>query len=215
MERKISITQSPIGAKGGNVQDRTSGSLFYKRVRHFNVAGHIHFLTFSCYQRLPLLTHDLWRTWLAEAIRKACAKHSYALWAYVFMPDHVHLLVKPRRETYDISTYLKSVKLGVAKRILARMQLEGWPLLDDLRVSTGSAVEERRFWQAGPGHDKNIWSLPMAVEKAQYCHRNPVLRRLVESPDQWRWSSFRWLELGHREDEPLAVDDWDERLEEG
>ena len=47
-----------------------------------------------------------------------------------------------------------------------------------------------------------------------YCRQNPVSRKLVSSPEQWRWSSFRWLELGQKVDEPLALDDWDERLSE-
>jgi hypothetical protein len=47
-----------------------------------------------------------------------------------------------------------------------------------------------------------------AIQKAEYCHRNPVRRGLVRTPDEWRWSSFRWLELGNRRNEPLIVDDW-------
>jgi len=30
-----------------------------KRNKKYNIAGHAHFLTFSVYQRLPLLTNDL------------------------------------------------------------------------------------------------------------------------------------------------------------
>jgi putative transposase len=29
------------------------------------------------------------------------------------------------------------------------------------------------------------------VEKLRYIHRNPVGRGLVESPEEWRWSSYR------------------------
>ena len=58
----------------------------------------------------------------------------------------------------------------------------------------------------------NIWNMKKAIEKAEYCHNNPVKRRLVKQPEQWRWSSFRWLALGKREGEPLSVDEWDERL---
>ena len=69
-----------------------------------------------------------------------------------------------------------------------------------------------RFWQKGPGHDKNIGSIEKAVEKACYCHHNPVTQRLVKDPAQWRWSSFRWLELGEKTNAPLEVEEWDERL---
>jgi len=34
------------------------------------------------------------------------------------------------------------------------------------------------------------------VEKLRYMHRNPVKRGLVQSPEQWRWSSYRFYLLG-------------------
>jgi hypothetical protein len=50
------------------------------------------------------------------------------------------------------------------------------------------------------------------IEKAEYCHSNPVKRRLVKSAQDWRWSSFQWLVLGKHANEPLPVDGWDETL---
>ena len=73
-----------------------------KRNKKYNIPGHAHFLTFSCYRRIDLLTNDTWRQWLAESIRGKCDEHKIALWAYVFMPEHVHLLLKPLREIYDL-----------------------------------------------------------------------------------------------------------------
>jgi len=54
--------------------------------------------------------------------------------------------------------------------------------------------------------------MPLAIEKAEYCHWNPVKRGLVKSPEWWVWSSYRWLVQGSREAEPLRVDEWDESL---
>jgi putative transposase len=184
--------------------------MWYKRIKHFNVPGHVHFLTFSCYRRMPLLTNDLWCLWLAESISRSSEKHDIALWAYVFMPDHVHLLVRPRRQTYNISDFLRSVKSSSAKRILHTLRKAGSPLLVELRPSGATADSQFRFWQAGPGYDKNIWTLEKAVEKANYCHRNPVARGLVTSPSDWKWSSYLALELGYDELEVLPVDPWDE-----
>ncbi|HYG75911.1 MAG TPA: hypothetical protein VEK08_12985 [Planctomycetota bacterium] len=64
----------------------------------------------------------------------------------------------------------------------------------------------------GGGRDLNIWSMKKAIEKAEYCHNNPVKRRLVKSAADWRWSSFARLVLGKRDSQPMSVDDWDERL---
>lgn len=133
-----------------------------------------------------------------------------ALWAYVFMPDHVHLLVRPKSDIYDISGFLRSMKNSSAKRILNSLRQQRSSSLDKLQTKTAGAGALHRFWQAGPGYDKNIWSLEKAIEKAYYCHRNPVTRGLVTKPEDWKWSSYRSLELGHPEREVLAVNSWDE-----
>jgi putative transposase len=36
-----------------------------------------------------------------------------------------------------------------------------------------------------------VWSESKFVEKLRYIHRNPVVRGLVERPEDWQWSSFR------------------------
>jgi len=44
-----------------------------KRIKHYHDPSHCHELTFSTYQRRPLLTNDSWRNLLAEAIHRALA----------------------------------------------------------------------------------------------------------------------------------------------
>ena len=66
-----------------------------KRVRHYDEPGDCHELTFSCYRRLPLLTNDGWREMLSRSIDRAMLGHRYRLVAFVYMPEHVHLLVCP------------------------------------------------------------------------------------------------------------------------
>ena len=187
-------------------------SVHRKRLKRYNVPGHAHFLTFSVYKRMPLLTNDLWRAWLASEVWRACDCHETALWAYVFMPDHVHLLVKPRPESYDIAVFLKDLKEQFAKRVAEHLAARDSRLAERLRIRERPGVVRFRFWQEGGGYDRNLWAMPNVLAKAEYCHWNPVKRGLVRSPDQWRWSSYRWLKEGRREGEPLRLDEWDERL---
>ncbi len=39
-------------------------------------------------------------------------------------------------------------------------------------------------------YDFNVYSSPKIGEKLHYMHENPVVRGLVERPEQWDWSSF-------------------------
>lgn len=76
-------------------QSMTSDRLHRKLVKHYHEPGDLHELTFSCYQRMPLLTNDIWREGLARYIDSAGEKTGISLAAFVFMPEHVHLLVVP------------------------------------------------------------------------------------------------------------------------
>jgi REP element-mobilizing transposase RayT len=58
----------------------------------------------------------------------------------------------------------------------------------------GERKRHRAFWQAR-FYDFNVWTTKKRVEKLRYMHRNPVKRGLVESPEQWRWSSYRYYLL--------------------
>jgi len=53
----------------------------------------------------------------------------------------------------------------------------------------------RAFWQAR-FYDFNVRTMKKRIEKLRYMHRNPVKPGLVKSPEQWRWSSYRFYLLG-------------------
>ena len=46
-----------------------------------------------------------------------------------------------------------------------------------------------RFWQAGPGQDRNIYDVAAAYQIIEYIHNNPVRRGLVARAEDWLWSS--------------------------
>ncbi|HHT9124681.1 MAG TPA: REP-associated tyrosine transposase [Candidatus Brocadiia bacterium] len=176
-----------------------------KTIHHYNIPCHAHFLTFSCYQELLLLSQERTRHWLIEAIIEAKEKYKYALWAYVIMPEHVHLLVYPLVQTYNISSFLKTLKQSVARKAKYYLQENNPSWLDKLSVKHG-ARKVFRFWQAEPGYDRNINSENELFEKIHYVHNNPVKRGLVSTPQEWKWSSASWY--NGEKDVVLAIDDF-------
>lgn len=161
-----------------------------KLVRHFNEPGQAHELTFSCYQRKPLLNGDLWRAWLSESLDRAMMGHAFDLMAFVYMPEHVHLLVFPRVPSARIDRLLYAIKRPFSFRIKQHLlQIES-PLLTELTVQERPGKQAFRFWQEGPGYDRNLTSLKAAITAADYIHRNPVRRGLCNWVGDWRWSSW-------------------------
>jgi putative transposase len=75
----------------------------------------MHFLTFSCYRRLPYLTTPESRSLFESALERIRKKYKFVVAGYVVMPEHVHLLVnEPVRSSLDRA--IKSIKLSVTLR---------------------------------------------------------------------------------------------------
>ena len=175
----------------------------YKKTRKsHNIPSHAHELTFSCYNNRQFLKYDITRGFFLDAIERAREKHNFDLWAYVIMPEHVHLLIWPGEKEYSIAKILQAIKLSTTKRAMKYLEMNKPEKLKWL--STGQASNPYRFWQDGGGYDRNVYSYEALVEMIEYIHRNPVRSGLVDDPLKWEWSSAReWVEPGSG---PIRID---------
>ena len=167
----------------------------YRTITHYHEPGDFHELTFSCYHRLPLLTNDTWRCLLAESLHRALVRYDFALAAFVFMPEHVHLLVYPRQsgtESPRMEALLWAIKRPYSYRIKELLVERRSPLLARLTVTVARRGEMFRCWQKGPGYDRNLHSEKAVLASLDYIHQNPVRRGLCAEAVDWRWSSACW-----------------------
>jgi putative transposase len=138
-------------------------------LHRYQQCGDLHFVTFSCRQREPGLATPTARRTFEECLERTRRSYRFFVCGYVVMPEHVHLLVsEPERST--LATALQALKQAVTQR---------------LHGNAGGS-----FWQARY-YDFNVFSDARRIEKLRYMHRNPVVRGLVERPEDWEWSSFR------------------------
>ncbi|MBN1912150.1 MAG: transposase [Pirellulales bacterium] len=178
-------------------------AIHHKRCKRFDLEGEAHCLTFSCFQRLPLLGRPRSCRWMLEAFESARGRGLFDLWAYVIMPEHVHVILMPHQDV-KVSAILTALKQAVSNRALAwlrRHRPDFLPRLEDIQPN---GKRHHRFWQRGGGYDRNLRSIPDIFEKIDYVHHNPVRRGLVENPADWPWSSCRAWETGV--DEPIPID---------
>jgi putative transposase len=166
-----------------------------KRIQHFHDPGDLHELTFSCYRRLPLLTNDDWRRLLARSIDAAGLETGFKLAAFVLMPEHVHLLVVPTSPDPRIDLYLAKIKQPFSKSIKELLEQQTSPLLARLTVRERPGKTCFRFWQEGPGYDRNLNASKAIAASLDYIHLNPVRRGLVDRAVDWKWSSASWYLL--------------------
>ncbi len=148
-------------------------------LRRCQQSGDLHFITFSCYRRQPLLATPQARRVFEQTLERVRRWYGLFVTGYVVMPEHVHLLVsEPERSSLAVA--LQMLKQISARKLLPTLQ----------RSSTGTTQKPARFWQTRY-YDFNVDTRKKRIEKLRYMHRNPVRRGLVTRPEDWEWSSFR------------------------
>ena len=149
---------------------------------------HLHFITCSCYRRLPFLSSPRSRGRFLSILEQVRARYRFVVVGYVVMPEHIHLLIT-EPEVGNPSTVMQVLKQRTAHALLPKRKRR-----DPRQSELFQEEPGRAFWQAR-FYDFNVWSTKKRIEKLRYMHRNPVKRGLVESPEQWRWSSSRYYLL--------------------
>jgi putative transposase len=144
-------------------------------LKRFQKAEALHFITFSCFHRLPLLEAPSTCETFEGVLEQMRARHEARIYAYVLMPEHVHLLVnEPPRIL--LAQFLKALKQMTSRK---------------LRGQRG------QFWQTRY-YDSNIRGEEARFKVIRYIHRNPVKRGLAAKPEDWAWPSFRHYATGVR-----------------
>ena len=161
------------------------------RLRHYDNLGTARFITFSCYRGKQFLANRPAKALLIKHLNGTRKKHRFKLWAYVIMPEHVHLVMLPPDE----------MKMGLVIR-----EIKSLTAREYFALTPGKRSEKRVFWKKRC-YDHNCRSEASVMEKIAYCHKNPVVRGLVAKPENYQWSSYNWYR--GMEGVPLAMDEID------
>ena len=137
-----------------------------KNLVRYQQMGHLHFVTFSCYQRKPFLRTRKGRELFERSLERMRIRYNFWIFGYVVMPEHVHLLMSEPK-IGDVAKAIQAIKLSVSVQSV-----------------------QARFWHKRY-YDFNLFTSEKFAEKLRYMHRNPVVRELVEKPEEWAWSSYR------------------------
>jgi putative transposase len=177
-----------------------------KDLKRYNGLGHLHFITFSCYRRLPLLETSPARNIFVDALSTIRERYKFLLAGYVVMPEHVHLLISETPQVTP-SLILRVLKQRVSRdlrKIHHDRSTGGCPARRCCEWVSGSTsvVDLPRFWQPR-FYDFNVHSKEKKKEKLNYMHANPVERGLVIHPNDWPWRSFSYYAKGETGSVPI------------
>jgi REP-associated tyrosine transposase len=175
-------------------------SFYRRRLPHWQPQGAPIFLTWRLYGSLPYriaapdsastdgerflaIDREMDRassgpTWLKDPRIASCFVDTlllaekkwelYRLFAWVVMSNHVHVLLKPRKPVREVTRAVKNTSAREANIILDR--------------------RGTRFWQ-DESYDHWVRDGKEFDRIVRYIEWNPVRAGLVESVEQWAWSS--------------------------
>jgi putative transposase len=172
-----------------------------KRLHRYYGTHDLHFITSSCYHRLPELGSAWRRDLFVKILEEARRKYRFVVHGYVVMPEHFHLLIT-EPEVGDPSVVMKVIKERFSRQVNRKRKqaaVEQGVLWEQIR----KPVWQKRFY------DFNVWNARKQIEKLRYMHRNPVKRGLVERPEQWKWSSFRAYFYGETGPVRVKSQEWE------
>ena len=163
----------------------------------------LHYLTSVTHDRLPVFQTARLKELVCKALNETRTSAKFLIFAYVIMPDHLHMLIGSERKPSEVLRYVNGI---TGRRIISFLRENGFESsLQKLRRSDGVRQHKYSLWDHHPNL-KLVTTENGLMEKANYIHQNPVRAGLVERAEDYRWSSIRcWLGKP-LEDEPLLVD---------
>jgi putative transposase len=161
------------------------------------------YITIVTKDRLPVFQSDAIKIVTCQALDEARGSGGFLLFAYVIMPDHLHLLTDCPKTSADV---LRCVKGITARRAIDYLKEHDYQSsLAKLRHDEWKRKHSHSLWQ----QEKNVFSVfseAVFMQKVNYIHLNPVRAELVDRATDYSWSSARIWQRRATDDEPLAVD---------
>jgi putative transposase len=158
--------------------------------RRYYVPGGTYFFTIVTHERRPILTTDLARRCLHEAIETVRKKRPFEVPAIVLLPDHWHMMLTLPTGDDRYATRLRRIKEEFTKLFLDGGGSEGDRSLSRQKRSE-RGVWQRRFWEHTIEDEEDF------DRHFDYIHYNPVKHGCTTSPCHWPYSSIhRWVQHG-------------------
>jgi putative transposase len=155
----------------------------------------IHFLTFAVVHWVDVFTRQHYRDTFINSL-KYCQQHKGPLLhGWCIMSNHVHLLASALN--HDLPAILRDLKKYTSIQIIRGIKenpgesRREWML--DLFKRHGQSNTRNvtyQFWRQD-NHPVESYSPAFTVQKLEYIHMNPVRAGLVESPQDYIYSTAR------------------------
>jgi REP element-mobilizing transposase RayT len=165
-----------------------------------------YFLTLTVVGWIDVFTRKELADIIIEKLKIAQRDFSVAIYAYVIMPSHIHLIAQKNNED-SLNEWIGSFKSLTAKEIIKAINTHDYESrrswLDYLFKFFAKFQKQNpgyMFWQK-TNHPIEVYSHEVFEQKIDYIHNNPVAANIVTDPSYYYYSSANPLS-------PLIVNEY-------
>jgi REP element-mobilizing transposase RayT len=161
----------------------------------FHDKSGLYFVSFATVNWVDVFTRQKYFDVLAASISYCRIEKGMEVYAYCFMPSHLHLLFRDINE--NPSGLLRDFKRYTSKKLIESIENNPQESRKEWLLQTFKEAGEKKtnisnyqFWQ----HHNNpieLWSMKVIKQKIDYIHNNPVEIGFVTKPEDWKYSSAR------------------------
>jgi putative transposase len=135
---------------------------------------HILFLTATILEWKHLLKPDKYKTVILESLKFLVSEKRVVVYAFVIMPNHLHLLWKIR-EPYALPEVQRDFLKYTGQQIKLDLTQHHPAVLEKFRVNAKD--RQYQIWERNP-LSVACYSVAVTEQKLQYIHLNPVQEKL-------------------------------------
>ena len=156
------------------------------------------FFTATIVEWKPLLKPDKYKQIIMDSLKFLVEKERIYIYAFVIMPNHIHLLWR-MREKHKLSNVQRDFLKYTSQQIKFDLINSKSPYLDKF-LKQGSD-RTYQFWQRY-SRNTRVYNWKVFEQKMDYIHLNPLQEKwqLVEKPEDYKYSSAGYYILNK--------DDW-------
>ena len=162
-----------------------------------------YYLTSVTKDRLQVFRRDDVKAIASNALNEARTSCGFLIFAYVIMPDHLHVITDSKQKSRVILRFINGI---IGRRVIDFLKQGNYTAsLQKLRRQEDRRGHKYSLWD----HHANVRVLTseeMFMQRVNYAHQNPVRAGLVKSAEDYKYSSARMWSGKPLPDEPLLVD---------
>ncbi|MEE9508496.1 MAG: transposase [Anaerolineales bacterium] len=141
---------------------------------HLFIPNSIYFVTGATINKQRILEASYIRSQIVKVLFEEALRNDWELQAWAVLDNHYHFIARAPEDATTLTQIVRAVHSRSAKFINRRDKVEG-----------------RRVWYNY--WDSCITSETSYLARLHYVNMNPVKHGVVEKPENYRYSSYRWF----------------------